>query len=69
MFQTISLSDELQFELLPASASADQLTCSDRTLEVTDSNLVLKALRLMREKTGIQRFFKVHLEKHVPMQV
>jgi len=52
LFQTISLFDEMKFSLLPETAQCDILTCSDTTLEVDDSNLVIKALNLMRNKTG-----------------
>jgi 4-diphosphocytidyl-2-C-methyl-D-erythritol kinase len=68
LFQAISLSDGMSFSLLPRGSTSDVLTCSDATLSVDDSNLVLKALNLMRRKTGIPSYFKVHLEKNVPMQ-
>ena len=44
------------------------MTCSDTSLSIDNSNLVLKALNLMREKTGTRAHFRVHLEKTVPMQ-
>jgi 4-diphosphocytidyl-2-C-methyl-D-erythritol kinase len=68
LFQTISLADHMYFSKLDGGAQMDELTCSDETLEIDDSNLVTKALNLMREKTGIGTYFKVHLEKNVPMQ-
>ena len=69
LFQAIDLSDNMQFTKLQGSgANADELSCSDETLEIDDSNLVIKALNLMREKTGINTYFKVYLDKNIPMQ-
>ncbi|KAJ1438138.1 hypothetical protein B484DRAFT_416354 [Ochromonadaceae sp. CCMP2298] len=65
LFQTISLSDQLHFSKLPVGATADAMTCSDLSLTVDESNLVVKALQLMRDKTGLNQFFKVHLDKQV----
>ena len=58
----------MHFSRLPADATCDEMTCSDTTLAVDNSNLVIKALNLMRQKTGVQQFFKVFLDKKVPMQ-
>lgn len=69
LFQTISLSDYMHFSLLPSGATKDQLVCSDTSLEIDDSNLVIKALNLMRDKSSIKdAYFRVRLDKHVPMQ-
>jgi len=35
---------------------------------VDKSNLVVKAMDLMRKKSGINKHFKIHLDKVVPMQ-
>ena len=71
LFQTVSLSDELCFSRLPSSdetIAADEMTCSDSSLLVDSGNLVIKALNLMRVKTNIKQYFRVHLDKIVPMQ-
>lgn len=68
LFQTVSLSDYLKIEKLGPKSTADELTCSDTSLVVNDKNLVIKALNLMRAKTNIQQYFKVRLDKNVPMQ-
>ena len=44
------------------------MTCSDRSLQIDESNLVIKGLELMRQKTRINQYFKIHLEKTVPIQ-
>lgn len=66
LFQAVSLSDKLSFQ--PIAGDRDEMTCSDTTLSIDQSNLVIKALDLMRRRTGVSRFFRVHLTKVVPMQ-
>ena len=68
LFQAVSLSDKMSFSRLPDSAMRDELLCTDSSLQVDQSNLVIKALDLMREKTGLRAHFRVLLDKHVPMQ-
>lgn len=58
----------MYFSKLPEGASSDEMSCSDESLAVDGSNLVIKALNLMRSKTGQQQYFKVFLDKKVPMQ-
>lgn len=64
LFQAIDLFDTLDFSM----DDVDTFTCSDPTLPNDDSNLVLKALRLFKTKTGIRKNFKIHLEKLIPQQ-
>ncbi len=52
LFQAVSLSDDMHFSKLPVGASCDVMGCSAGNLPVDDSNLVIKALNLMRTKTG-----------------
>lgn len=66
LFHVIDLGDDMRFALLDASASRDELVCSDPTIPSDDSNLVIKALNLYRRKTGTARFFRVVLNKFVP---
>jgi hypothetical protein len=69
LFQTISLCDYMHFSRLPAGATRDELVCSDPLLQVDESNLVIKALNLMRSKSSVKDvFLKVRLDKIVPMQ-
>lgn len=68
LFQTVSFGDTLDIELLPSSAERDQLECDLPDVPVDDSNLVIRALRLFRERSGVKRFFRVRLEKHTPTQ-
>jgi 4-diphosphocytidyl-2-C-methyl-D-erythritol kinase len=63
VFVTIGLSDVLSVD----SADALTMTCSDPSLPVDASNLVMKAATLLRANAGISRGAKIHLEKHIPM--
>lgn len=62
------MSDHMSFTALPAGATRDQLTCSDSSLAVDDSNLIIKALNLMRRHTNLSQYFAVTLDKVVPIQ-
>jgi len=64
LFQTISLGDTLSFQL----AETDSLTCTDKSLPVDGTNLVMKAVELFRRKTGLRFGVKIHLDKKIPSQ-
>ena len=68
LFQAIGFGDTLELTNLPDSATADEFTCNMPGVPVDSSNLVLRALQLMREKTGVQQYFKANLVKQVPAQ-
>lgn len=59
----------MHFSKLPPGAVKDELICSDSTLQIDDSNLVIKALNLMRIRSSVKDvYFKVRLDKVIPMQ-
>lgn len=60
----IAIADQVDIELLDDGET--QLTCSDATLPVDESNLALKALRAFEQRTGIIEPWRIHLEKHIP---
>lgn len=64
LFQAIGLCDVMTFRM----SEQDKFTCDDPSLPKDDSNLVIKALKLFREKTG--RYFPVEidLQKKIPAQ-
>ncbi len=62
--QTISLGDYISISL----ATHESLTCTNPQLPVDENNLILKATRLFRAKTGSVQQFKIHLTKNIPMQ-
>lgn len=57
LFQAVSLADIMHFSKLAPSATQDELVCTDPTLSVTNDNLVIKAMNLMRNKTGSYSHF------------
>ncbi|KAL4856745.1 Isocitrate lyase [Chlorella vulgaris] len=66
LFHVIDLGDDMSFEELAGTASADVLTCNMDGVPTDDSNLVIKALNLFRTKTGRSQRFKIDLAKRVP---
>jgi len=64
LYQAISLCDTLTISLAPE----DTFTCSDPFLCMDENNLVCKALKLIREKTGIFNPLQIHLEKNIPKE-
>jgi len=65
LFHVIDLGDDMKFAL-SSSTTRDTLVCDDDTIPLDDSNLVIKALNLWREKTGSEQRFWVELKKNVP---
>jgi 4-diphosphocytidyl-2-C-methyl-D-erythritol kinase len=71
LFQTINFGDMLYLKLEPPDAGLNQDTfeCNMAGVPTDKSNLVIRALDLVREKTGnTDKFFKVNLYKNVPAQ-
>jgi len=65
LFHVISLGDTVKFSLSP-SKSRDRLSTNVLGVPVDESNLIIKALNLYRQKTGTDNFFWIHLDKKVP---
>jgi len=69
LFQTTAFGDVLEFTALPEGSERDTMECDMPGVPVDGRNLVLRALVLMREKTGVSgRYFHVNLIKKVPAQ-
>lgn len=68
LFHTVSLGDSLSLDLLPESAEKDELECNLPGVPVDESNLVIRAFKLFRERSGVQRFFRANLVKSIPAQ-
>lgn len=62
VFQTVSLCDEITF------SESDQigLTCSDPGVPTGESNIIIKAARLLNQRAGTRHTASIHLEKHIP---
>ena len=70
LFQAIGFGDTLELTPLPISngVEKDEFSCNMEGVPTDSSNLVLRALELMREKTGVKQYFKTNLIKQVPAQ-
>ena len=68
LFQAIGFGDTLDLTPMDDTAEADEFSCNMPGVPVDSSNLVLRALELMREKTGVKQYFKANLVKQVPAQ-
>eukprot|EP00581_Thalassiosira_minuscula_P001209 CAMPEP_0183740494 /NCGR_PEP_ID=MMETSP0737-20130205/59766_1 /TAXON_ID=385413 /ORGANISM="Thalassiosira miniscula, Strain CCMP1093" /LENGTH=290 /DNA_ID=CAMNT_0025975571 /DNA_START=62 /DNA_END=931 /DNA_ORIENTATION=+ len=67
LFQAVGFGDTLHLSL--TDKDADEFTCNMEGVPTDSSNLVLRALELMRQKTDRKNvFFKADLVKRVPAQ-
>lgn len=64
LLQAIDFFDTLEGAL----SSEDRFFCSDSTLPLDQTNLVIKALNLFREKTNFDHPVTLHLEKQIPQK-
>jgi len=64
IFQTISLSDILTFEVTEKDTIS--LTCNWKELE-NEENLVVKAAQLLRKTGKVQKGVKISLKKYIPL--
>ena len=74
LFQAIGFGDTLELTPLDDSNNnndgntADIFTCNMPGVPVDASNLVLRALQLMRDRTGLSQFYRTNLIKQCPAQ-
>jgi len=68
LFHTVSFGDKLTMEVLPETATADELKCNLPHVPVDESNLVIRALNLFRDRSGVKTFFKLDLQKSMPAE-
>ncbi|PZR76589.1 MAG: 4-(cytidine 5'-diphospho)-2-C-methyl-D-erythritol kinase [Chthoniobacterales bacterium] len=61
-----SLSDRLTIEKEPDGKKALHFSCDDPSLPAGDDNLVVRAVKIFREKTGIDGGVRIALEKIIP---
>ena len=59
----ISITDRLD---VTRTDSGLEFSCSDTSLPVDESNLVIRALRAFEQRTGLHHGWRVHLEKQIP---
>ncbi|KAL3760102.1 hypothetical protein ACHAWU_002173 [Discostella pseudostelligera] len=75
LFQAVGFGDTLHLSTLPAkddadaSTTSDEFTCNMDGVPTDSTNLVIRALELIRQKTGNTNvYFKADLVKRVPAQ-
>jgi 4-diphosphocytidyl-2-C-methyl-D-erythritol kinase len=64
IFQTVSLADVMTFE---TRASGISMECSRPEVPTDESNLIVRAARLLQESTGSTAGAHVRLDKRIPM--
>ena len=62
LFQTVSLADEITFSAFDELI----LTCNDERIPTDESNLIVKATNVLRERFDVKSGAKIHLEKNIP---
>ena len=68
LFQTVGFGDTLHLQLDP-NAIEDSMECNMVGVPVDKTNLVLRAIELVKSKTGrLDTFFRANLVKQVPAQ-
>jgi 4-diphosphocytidyl-2-C-methyl-D-erythritol kinase len=69
LFQAVGFGDTLELTPIQEGGEKDEFTCNMPGVPVDSSNLVLRALQLMRQKTGCtDQFFRANLIKQCPAQ-
>ena len=66
LFQAVGFGDTL--DLTVVNEDSDIFTCNMPGVPVDETNLVLRALALMRLKTGVRMYFNANLYKECPAQ-
>ncbi len=65
VMQQIDLYDEVDVEMTEDGTMG--LTCSDEFVPTDHRNIAFKAAQLMREKYGLEKGFRIHIEKNIPV--
>ena len=67
VMQTLQLRDLVDIDVFPLDGMQVEMTCSDSSLPVDDSNLCVKAAKLLMEEFNITRKVVIHLVKNIPI--
>ena len=67
VMQTLQLRDLVDIDIFPSDGMQVEMTCSDSSLPVDDSNLCVKAAKLLMEEFNITRKVVIHLVKNIPI--
>lgn len=64
LLQTVSLHDELQFDLRIDDLIT--IACNDPSIPIDDSNLIIRAAAVLRKRFKVSRGVDIRLEKRIP---
>jgi 4-diphosphocytidyl-2-C-methyl-D-erythritol kinase len=67
LFQAIGFGDTLKLTQIDAG-NTDLFTCNMEGVPTDSTNLVLRAIQLMRNRTGVEMYFDANLVKECPAQ-
>ncbi len=67
IFQTVDLSDRMDFLEGEEDSGEVSLTIEGLSLPVTEENLILRAARALVNRTGSRRGARIHLSKKIPV--
>ena len=67
IMQTLQLRDLIDIEIMPSDEAKIEMTCSDNRLPVDESNLCIKAAKLLMEEFHINKKVVIHLVKNIPI--
>jgi 4-diphosphocytidyl-2-C-methyl-D-erythritol kinase len=62
----VAVHDTVMLELLDGPPGSVALTCNQEGIPLDESNLAIKALRAFAHRAGVQRAWRIHLEKRIP---
>ncbi len=62
----LELHDRIEFEFLPAYFDT-MITCDDVSIPTDESNLIVKAFNVMKERFGFKQSFRIHVHKIIPI--
>ena len=66
LLQTISLHDDLHFEL--TAGGAVSLSCDDPEIPTDDRNLAVRAAHALKQRYGVENGARIRLQKRIPAQ-
>ena len=64
LLQTISLHDDLHFEL--SDDGSISLSCDERDIPTDDQNLIVRAATTLKQRYNVEKGVRVRLEKRIP---
>ena len=67
IMQTLQLRDLIDIDIYPSDKMEIEMTCSADTLPIDESNLCIKAAKLLMEAFHVNKKVVIHLKKNIPI--